>query len=214
VREPRLFLFDEPLSNLDAALRAATRLELARLHRDLGATMVYVTHDQVEAMTLADTIVLLRPLSDGKRASIAQVGAPLDLYHRPADRFVAGFIGSPAMNFLPAEVSHIDPGGVGMRVGALALTASARADTVERGAQVTLGIRPEHVRLGGTLRGEAVHVEHLGEHSIVHVRIAGGHLLQAKTAREDIARGDSLALDLPADALHVFDAEGRALTRL
>ena len=133
VREPKLFLFDEPLSNLDAALRVNTRLEIARLHRQLAATMIYVTHDQVEAMTLADKIVVLNA------GRIEQVGAPMQLYNSPANEFVAGFIGSPKMNFIPGE----------------------RLDDHAK----TVGVRPEHITVsdqGGDWRGTVVHAEHLG----------------------------------------------------
>src|SRR4051812_27723910 len=144
VREPSLFLFDEPLSNLDAALRVGTRIEIAKLHRQLGATMVYVTHDQVEAMTLADKIVVL----NGGR--IEQVGRPLELYHRPANVFVAGFIGSPTMNFVTGEPAS--------RLGA-----------------ATIGVRPEHLRIGagGSWTGIVSHAEHLGPDTMVYVEVPG-----------------------------------------
>lgn len=141
VREPSLFLFDEPLSNLDAALRVATRLEIARLHRDLKATMIYVTHDQVEAMTLADKIVVMNG------GHIEQVGSPMDLYNNPANLFVAGFIGSPQMNFLPAD------GMPGTK---------------------TLGVRPEHLLLSkseGRWQGQVTHVEHLGADTNIYLAV-------------------------------------------
>ena len=160
VREPDVFLFDEPLSNLDAALRVSTRVEIARLHRLLGATMVYVTHDQTEAMTLADRIVVM---SEGR---IEQIGKALDLYYAPANLFVAGFIGSPAMNFFAGAVETLD-GGIARVVGAgfepLALPAGALA----RGAKVTIGVRPEHLRVAGqgpfAVSGAVELVERLGE---------------------------------------------------
>ena len=168
VRSPGVFLFDEPLSNLDAALRVQTRIEIAKLHASLRASMIYVTHDQVEAMTLADRIVLLNAGEAMRRdGSIAQVGRPLDLYHRPANLFVAGFIGSPKMNVLPATLAGATPerAELVLRDGT---RASARVDatTLPAGATVTLGIRPEHVGLapaGGTgaLAGRASHVEQL-----------------------------------------------------
>jgi multiple sugar transport system ATP-binding protein len=151
VRTPKLFLFDEPLSNLDAALRVATRIEIARLHRELGATMIYVTHDQVEAMTLADRIVVMCA------GSVEQVGAPMELYNNPANTFVAGFIGSPKMNFL--------------RGGAL----EDRADTV--------GIRPEHLaisRQNGVIRGTVSHVEKLGGETLVYARTEPHGLLTVR----------------------------------
>ena len=151
VRTPKLFLFDEPLSNLDAALRVATRIEIARLHRDLGATMIYVTHDQIEAMTLADRIVVLR---SGK---VEQIGAPMELYNDPANTFVAGFIGSPQMNFLKA--------------GAL----GTRSDT--------MGVRPEHLTISrdhGQMPGTVSHVEKLGGETLVYVNAADQGLLTVR----------------------------------
>lgn len=140
IRHPRIFLFDEPLSNLDAELRLQMRIEIARLHASLGNTMIYVTHDQLEAMTLADRIVVLR------QGRIEQVGAPLELYHDPDNLFVAGFIGSPKMNFLPAEVAAIAPGEVQLRVPSLGLHAlTMKIDAAcQEGQKVTLGVRPEH----------------------------------------------------------------------
>ncbi|HSW07817.1 ABC transporter ATP-binding protein [Aquabacterium sp.] len=220
VRQPRLFLFDEPLSNLDAALRVNTRIELARLHRELGtASTVYVTHDQVEAMTLADTIVLLRPGAE-RGPSIAQVGPPLALYHRPANLFVAGFIGSPAMNFLSGEVSGLSEAAVTARVaGGACWTARVQPQGLAPGAPVTLGIRPEHVRMGtGPGRARVVHVEQLGELCQLYLRPEGGDdaapPLLAKVAVAPAALGDALAFDLPAEALHCFTADSQALPRV
>ncbi len=180
VRTPRLFLFDEPLSNLDAALRVATRIEIARLHRQLGATMIYVTHDQIEAMTLADRIVVLRA---GK---VEQVGAPMELYNNPANTFVAGFIGSPQMNFLKA--------------GALGL----RSDT--------MGVRPEHIALSrdsGQIAGTVSHVEKLGGETLVYVNTPAQGLLTVRLFGEhDYAVGETAYLTPdPVRALH-FDAGG------
>ena len=177
-RDPGVFLFDEPLSNLDAELRVEMRVELAKLHQTLGATMVYVTHDQVEAMTLADQIVALRA------GRVAQVGAPLALYDDPADRFVAGFIGSPAMNFLPAAAKDgalsVD-GAPGVAVaGPLAAAASAAGGAVE------IGLRPEHVALTDAGGWRVDVIERLGGVSYVHLESAAGRRLVAE-ARE--ARG-------------------------
>jgi len=153
VREPGVFLFDEPLSNLDAALRGQTRVEIARLHqRFADASVVYVTHDQVEAMTLADRIVLLHAGADAERfGSIAQSGAPLELYHHPNSRFVAGFIGSPRMNFIDGVVDSIEPGKVSVTLARQdeQLTAYVDGRRLQRGQPVTLGVRPEHLRLDG-----------------------------------------------------------------
>jgi multiple sugar transport system ATP-binding protein len=222
VRQPRLFLFDEPLSNLDAALRAGTRVELARLHRELGsASTVYVTHDQVEAMTLADRIVLLRPAAErGSAPSIAQAGPPLQLYHHPANRFAAAFIGSPAMNFLDGEVCGRGDAGVEVRLpGGGVWAARVRAGATAAGAPVTLGIRPEHVRLGeGPGVARVLHVEHLGEYSQLYLQ-PEGHAAEAppllvKTDRGDAHRGDTLNFALPAQSCHCFAADGAALPRL
>ncbi len=184
VREPKLFLFDEPLSNLDAALRVNTRLEIARLHRELKATMIYVTHDQVEAMTLADKIVVL----DG--GVIQQVGSPMELYNRPANLFVAGFIGSPAMNF-------IDAGRLG------------RSDAA------TIGIRPEHMTLsreGGEWTGKIVHVEHLGADTIVYLDSEKAGLLTARLFGEHHYETDEIVYATPnSGQLHRFNANGEAI---
>jgi ABC-type sugar transport system ATPase subunit len=187
VRDPRVFLFDEPLSNLDAALRASTRVEIARLKESLpGTTMIYVTHDQVEAMTMADRIVVL----NGGR--IAQVGSPMDLYRRPANRFVAGFIGSPAMNILPASM-----------LPALA------------GAAAEVGIRPEdlHVATGDAdFPGTVTLCERLGEVCVVHLDLADGTPVIAKLPGEaEVQRGDRISLSVTPERVHRFDAEGNAI---
>ena len=183
VRKPKLFLFDEPLSNLDAALRVQTRIEIANLHRELGATMIYVTHDQVEAMTLADRIVVLR---DGR---IEQVGAPMELYKNPANEFVAGFIGSPKMNFLDAQALG-QPGK-------------------------SLGIRPEHITLSpdaGQIEGRVSHVEHLGGETLVYLRADSHGLITVRLFGEYEADLDDrlwLAPDM-SRAFH-FGADGQRL---
>ncbi|MEF3045865.1 ABC transporter ATP-binding protein [Pseudotabrizicola sp. L79] len=183
VRRPKLFLFDEPLSNLDAALRVATRIEIARLHRDLGATMVYVTHDQVEAMTLADKIVVLR---DGQ---VEQVGSPMELYNNPDNTFVAGFIGSPQMNFL---------------------TAAALGHRGE-----TTGIRPEHIAIGrgqGAFPGTVNHVEKLGGETLIYVRSDVHGLLTVRLFGEhDYAVGEKVSLTLQEGRAFHFDSTGRRL---
>ena len=175
VRKPGVFLFDEPLSNLDASLRVQMRVELARLHRELGATMIYVTHDQVEAMTLGQRIAVF---SGGR---IEQVGTPLALYHRPANRFVAGFLGSPKMNFLPVQALASAPDFIAVRLpsGDVVEVAAAGGD-VPRGASLTLGVRPEHALLlpedandAGLLPATVGHVEFLGDQAIVYVRLSG-----------------------------------------
>src|SRR5689334_18422209 len=159
VREPRVFLFDEPLSNLDAALRVQMRIELAKLHESLNATMIYVTHDQVEAMTMADKIVVLRA------GVIEQVGSPLELYHHPANLFVAGFIGSPKMNLLPGRVLSTDADGVIVELGnGMPLRIPVETSRVSGGETVTAGIRPEHLHLSpdGEAEGKVIVAERLG----------------------------------------------------
>jgi multiple sugar transport system ATP-binding protein len=183
VRRPQLFLFDEPLSNLDAALRVATRIEIARLHRELGATMIYVTHDQIEAMTLADKIVVLQA------GRIAQVGRPMDLYNDPDNIFVAGFIGSPQMNFLPGEVLGLSSAQVGIRPEHLAISADA-----------------------GQIAGRVSHVEKLGGETLTYVAAETPGLLTVRQFGEQDHRVDApvwLTPD-PRRILH-FDAEGRRL---
>ncbi|MDC7716076.1 ATP-binding cassette domain-containing protein [Vogesella sp. DC21W] len=218
VRQPKVFLFDEPLSNLDASLRVKTRVEIARLHRELGrASMVYVTHDQVEAMTLADKIVLLKPLAGQEGVpSIAQVGHPLALYHHPKNRFVAGFMGSPGMNFFPAEVSMARSDGLQCQAGTATLLAAVNAAGQLAGSTVTLGVRPEHVQVGeGSLLGRISHLEHLGEHSYAYLETdLSPAPLVVKLVGGGAAIGDGLRFALPAERVHVFDAADEALPRL
>jgi ABC-type sugar transport system ATPase subunit len=209
VREPDVFLFDEPLSNLDAALRVSTRVEIARLHRLLGATMVYVTHDQIEAMTLADRIVVMN------LGRIEQVGKPLDLYYTPANLFVAGFIGSPAMNFFPAIVERVEGGQAwikGVSLGQVTLPARELAP----GAKLTLGVRPEHLatRAPGdfAMTGIVELVERLGEASYAHVRRADEKLMVAEIrGRETPSPGETVTFSAPAQDVHVFDEADRRL---
>ena len=184
IRKPTVFLFDEPLSNLDAALRMDMRMEIAKLHKELGATMVYVTHDQVEAMTLADKIVVL------DAGVIQQVGSPMELYNRPANLFVAGFIGSPGMNFIDAA-----------RLG----VADAK----------TVGVRPEHITLSresGEWQGKVVHVEHLGADTIVYLESEKVGALTARLFGEHHYAVDDVVFATPAAGqTHRFDADGRAI---
>ncbi|WP_281268945.1 ABC transporter ATP-binding protein [Sphingomonas gilva] len=205
VKQPELFLFDEPLSNLDAALRVRTRLELAQLHQRLGTTMIFVTHDQVEAMTLADRIVVL---NDGR---VEQVGTPMDIYLRPASLFVATFVGSPTINLLPGKVS--DAGGatlVTLADGTKLQTAVSMAGLAP--GDTTIGLRAEHVRVaeGGAVEARARVVERLGERTLVHVELADGSPLVAEDAGISQARaGDTVRLAINAAAAHLFDADGR-----
>ncbi|MCF8159134.1 MAG: sn-glycerol-3-phosphate ABC transporter ATP-binding protein UgpC [Polaromonas sp.] len=194
VREPKVFLFDEPLSNLDAELRVSMRAEIRDLHARLKATMVYVTHDQVEAMTMADKIVVLRA------GRIEQVGAPLDLYNKPANTFVAGFIGSPRMNFLPASILPHD-------------AATARAVPLPEGTH-TLGLRPEHVQLDseGLISMRVSQVEQLGSTSLLHGMVGDDMAFEMVcNGQTPVARGDSVRLALPLEHLHCFDKEGLRL---
>ncbi|MBY0351268.1 sn-glycerol-3-phosphate ABC transporter ATP-binding protein UgpC [Tabrizicola sp.] len=198
VKEPKVFLFDEPLSNLDAKLRVQMRVELEALHRDLKATMIYVTHDQVEAMTMADKIVVLNA------GRIEQVGAPMELYNRPASEFVAGFIGAPAMNFLPVTVASGQAMLDGVALG------------VAPPGTVRLGIRPEHLvlrRAGqGLLAATVALTETLGGDAYLYVRLAGGQTLVVR-AEGDTAldHGAEIGLDLPPHRQHHFAADGRTL---
>jgi multiple sugar transport system ATP-binding protein len=214
VREPRIFLFDEPLSNLDAELRVGMRGELAQLHRRLKTTMIYVTHDQVEAMTMADKIVVLR----GGR--VEQVGAPLDLYNHPANQFVAGFIGSPRMNFLPGAVVSAAPEGVLVEVADVGrLRTRAEPGSLRVGDRVTLGIRPEHIRAvsegapaENAVSGSVASVEQLGGMS--YVRLAAPDVTAQLAGQTRLGYGDAAALSLPASDINVFDAQGLTLPRL
>ncbi len=196
VRNPKVFLFDEPLSNLDAKLRGQMRVELKQLHARLGNTFVYVTHDQVEAMTLGQRIMALR---DGK---VEQIGTPHEIYNRPQSSFVAGFIGSPGMNLLRgrAEGRHVKVDG---------LTLTADRDPPQ---ELTIGIRPRKVSVSngqepGSTSGTVELVEPLGGHTVVHCRMRSGDMLLLQVEPEmAIREGDDLPLCLPLEALHVFDA--------
>ncbi len=213
VRDPEIFLFDEPLSNLDAALRGQMRVEIARLHAELGATMIYVTHDQVEAMTLATTIVVLNA------GRVEQVGAPLALYQRPANLFVAGFLGAPRMNFLPGRLTSQPAGTLSITVGA-ATVRVPRAEGPRAGTSATLGVRPEHFALvepdGGVLRGTVTLVERLGSESLVYVRAQDGVAeLASLTLRLEgdarAARGDMVGLAFDPARCHLFGEDGVAV---
>ena len=198
VRDPKLFLFDEPLSNLDAELRTQMRVEIARLHREIGATMVYVTHDQVEAMTLADRIVVLR---GGK---VEQVGTPIDLYERPANLFVAGFIGSPRMNMLAATAD-----GTAVHHPALAEPLPSRVAP----GPVTLGLRPEHLVFGGggpaALALKIEFAEHLGGSSQIYAQAPAGETLTiGAPGRVVVQRGETVRVGFDPAHAYLFDAAG------
>ena len=206
VRQPEVFLFDEPLSNLDAALRVQMRTEIARLHRELGTTMVYVTHDQVEAMTLGQRIAVFN------HGRIEQCGEPLALYEKPGNRFVAGFIGNPAMNFVRARAT----GRRSVSLADTTLEVPLNGDPLP--AELLVGIRPEHLVLGPVGQGVAARVdlvEHLGNEQIVHLLLAGEERLVARLAADGPKprAGEAVGLAWPADRMHLFRAD-EAGTRL
>jgi multiple sugar transport system ATP-binding protein len=215
VRQPKVFLFDEPLSNLDAALRVQMRTELARLHRELGTTMIYVTHDQVEAMTLGQRIAVFNA------GRVAQVGEPMALYDRPANLFVAGFLGSPKMNLLPVTVSANDGDGLRVRTGTseFALDARAARGAPAIGAAATLGFRPDQVTLaaaGGdtALEGQVDLVERLGDATLVHVQCAGHAtpvIVRLPGHVDPLAAGSRVALRPDLARSRLFDSAGEAL---
>ena len=210
VRNPTIFLFDEPLSNLDAELRVQMRSEITGLHDRLGTTMIYVTHDQVEAMTMADRIVVLRG------GNVEQIGTPLELYNRPANRFVAGFIGSPQMNFLAARAGNADGGSASVALDAAQgreVAALLRVEAAVPQQRLVLGIRPEHVRLGEPalpslkLTATVERVEQLGAASFLYCTLSGGERLTVHAAGQvDFRSGAQVDVSLPLAETHVFDA--------
>lgn len=211
VRDPDCFLFDEPLSNLDAKLRVQMRQELTELHQRLKTTMIYVTHDQVEAMTMADKIVVLQS------GYVEQVGAPMELYHRPQNRFVAGFIGSPAMNFIDVDATAKGnsktvtlPGGDTIDV--------ALASSADFSGTVTLGIRPEHLSYKGRTKAAAVSgeikmVERLGAESFAYIKGDGFELNVKSDGDADTSQGASVKIAIDPARVHLFDADGKTLTK-
>ncbi len=206
VREPRIFLFDEPLSNLDAELRMQMRVEINKLHRRLGSTMIFVTHDQVEAMTLADRIVVLRS------GVVEQVGTPLDLYNKPANIFVAGFIGSPRMNFLPGRVEAAEGHRATIRLDGGHELQSEFPAPPQPGGAVTVGVRPEHfvaVSEGeGLLTGSAQITEQLGGETYVYVALEGGQQVTVEIkGQAPIRAGDRVDLAIEGGRFHVFGAD-------
>jgi multiple sugar transport system ATP-binding protein len=212
VREPKIFLFDEPLSNLDAALRADMRIELAKLHRQLKATMIYVTHDQVEAMTMADRIVVL------DAGDISQTGAPLELYHKPANLFVAGFIGNPKMNFLPVTCKSVSDAGVEVDHGGQTTTLPVSPREGMIGKMLTLGIRPEHVQLGSgdiSLTVTPTVIERLGAHTVAYAALNGeGENFCAMLPGSVGIRADTpVVTGINATDCHLFDEAGIAFER-
>ena len=207
VKEPKAFLFDEPLSNLDAALRVRTRVELAELHQRLKSTMVYVTHDQTEAMTLADRIVVLND------RRIEQVGTPMEIYSRPASRFVAGFVGSPAMNFMKANIAGAGSSSTVTLPGGAKLALAQRKFPE---GSYELGIRPEAVRVvaeDGHIKGQVKVVERLGDRTLVYARTMDGSLLTAQDAgNSTVEPSDTVNLQFDMGQSHFFGANGMAVT--
>ena len=219
VRDPRVFLFDEPLSNLDAALRVQMRIEIAKLHNALDATMIYVTHDQVEAMTLADKIVVLNG------GVVEQYGSPLELYHHPQNLFVAGFIGSPRMNFLDGEVQSVSNNAVTVVLpGGEQVVAEVAAGDTAPGEKVTLGLRPEHLVDGGKasnkpsdaeIKGRAIAVEHLGGETYAYLDRGDGEPLVLKTDGDaKISEGDAVPVGIRSETCYLFDERGLSFDRV
>ncbi|PSH62381.1 ABC transporter ATP-binding protein [Phyllobacterium sophorae] len=213
VREPQVFLFDEPLSNLDAELRVQMRVEISRLHKELGTTMIYVTHDQTEAMTLADKIVVLRG------GNIEQIGAPLDLYDNPANQFVAGFVGSPKMNFMSAEIIEATDHSVTITLlnqGNVRVTLPVERPRGGSGERVTLGIRPEHFVKAGqgdadlTIKVDVA--EHLGNTSYIYANVTGGEqiIIEREESRNETNR-DLLTVAIRSSHAFLFDSDGNRL---
>jgi len=197
VRNPQVFLFDEPLSNLDAKLRVQMRSEIKQLHQRLKTTTIYVTHDQIEAMTMADKIVVMR---DGY---VEQIGSPLDLYDRPANLFVAGFIGSPGMNFIKGKIH----GGNFVSDDAVVFPLPAEI-SLEEGQAVTYGIRPEHLAvLGDGINGEVVLIEPTGAETQVTVKVGADQIIASVRERLDLRAGDNIKLSPNLSKVHLFDSE-------
>ena len=201
VRDPTVFLFDEPLSNLDAALRMSTRQEIAALHAQLKTTMIYVTHDQVEAMTLADKIVVLK---DGQ---VMQAGTPMDLYHHPANRFVAGFLGSPSMNFLTVQVDELYDDMAVVSGETFDRLSVPSTDALVEGQTAVLGIRPQYLRPrdDGMIKGTVSVSERLGTETVTEFALPSGTKMMAALAEDVImAAGDTVAFDFNPEQAHLF----------
>ena len=209
IGNPKVFLFDEPLSNLDAALRVQMRLEIARLHKRLGTTVVYVTHDQTEAMTLADRIVVFN------NGMIEQTGSPIELYERPVNKFVASFIGSPAMNFLDGELASAD-GTIELRIGNASIKTERLSNMAVRAMPVAFGIRPEHIQVAagdGHLQAKIEIVEKLGSESVVYFQTEMSQTPLVMRASPDLplAPGDNADLRFDLEHMHLFGSDGRAI---
>ncbi|EKE69385.1 ABC transporter ATP-binding protein [Celeribacter baekdonensis] len=207
VRDPKVFLFDEPLSNLDAALRMDMRMEIGKLHQDLGASMIYVTHDQVEAMTLADKIVVLK---DGR---VMQAGAPMDLYHNPANLFVAGFLGAPSMNFIPVRVEQVAEETITVSSPSLdPIAVPRKGRDFAAGQSATLGVRPQYLRPvaadTGMLHGTVQLTERLGSETVVEVKLADGSKIIAALPQDMMLEpGSNVSFDFAVELAHAFPDE-------
>ena len=208
VKEPGAFLFDEPLSNLDAALRTRTRVELARLHQRLKTTMVFVTHDQIEAMTLANRIVVMN------KGRVEQVGTPMEVYHFPATRFVAGFIGSPVMNFLSGPLVNSGNAYATLNVaGGVELATQIPLSALPQGNNFTAGVRAEHLIVdnNASVKARADVVERLGERTLVYATLADGSFVVAEAPRDrDVSAGETVGLRFETAHIHLFDESGKA----
>ncbi len=223
VSQPEVFLLDEPLSNLDAALRVQMRVEISKLHKKLNRTMIYVTHDQVEAMTLADKIVVLQANSDNIESNVAQVGRPLELYHYPANRFVAGFIGSPKMNFLPVRVVEVKEDAVQIEMldaDHVSFWIPVEGMGLNVGDNVSLGIRPEHLlpceHSDICIKGTVKVVEQLGHETQVYLELPA--IKQNIVYRQNdivlVKEGDEMAIGINPNRCHLFREDGTACRRL
>ena len=206
VRDPKVFLFDEPLSNLDAALRMDMRMEIGKLHQDLGATMIYVTHDQVEAMTLADKIVVLK---DGM---VMQVGSPMELYHEPANLFVAGFLGAPSMNFIKVDVDALRRRREVRNAALDPIRIASGGATSSTGGRAILGVRPQYLHPpnpgSGQLHGTIALTERLGAETIVEVRLKDGSRLIAAIAEDKVFEpGSEIGLSFDPAQAQLFPPE-------
>ncbi|MDV7105918.1 maltose/maltodextrin ABC transporter ATP-binding protein MalK [Vibrio sp. TH_r3] len=215
VSQPNLFLLDEPLSNLDAALRVNMRSEITKLQRQLGCTMIYVTHDQVEAMTMADKIVVL------DEGFVSQVGKPLELYHYPKNRFVAGFIGSPKMNFISVQIEHVEEERVQVELSnGNTLWIPVEGSSVTKGERMSLGIRPEHLlnaeQADATIEGNIQIVEKLGNETQIYLHLdsADANVIYRAPDTLPVEEGDKFAIGLAAHRCHLFHNDGRACRRL
>ncbi|MEJ6401381.1 ABC transporter ATP-binding protein [Yoonia sp. 2307UL14-13] len=204
VRDPKVFLFDEPLSNLDAALRMDMRMEIGKLHNDLAASMIYVTHDQVEAMTLADKIVVLK---DGM---VMQAGAPMELYHEPANLFVAGFLGAPSMNFLDVTVEAVNETTVTVKNASLDLIeVPSKGRAFTQGQTATLGVRPQYLHPAdeatGKLHGKVALTERLGSETVIDIKLADGNKIIAALSEDAIlTEGTSASFQFDPNQAHIF----------